>query len=276
MTPNEFEGTVALVTGGAKGIGEASVRELSRMGAQVVILDTDERAGMALEADLAAGNGCLFVSGDTADEADVETAFGAARNRFGAVSILHVNAGIGVAKQLVDMSLDEWQRVIDVNLTGAFLTTRAAFREMMSAGGGAIVLTSSPHALVTTSSASPYAASKAGMLGLVRALAIEGAPHDVRVNAVLPGAVDSPMLQDHVATFADPAAELAKFAAIHPLRRLARPDEIAVAVAFLLSSSAAFITGAALPIDGGLLASMAGGIQYEKGVVDAPDVLRGR
>lgn len=264
MIPDDFEGQVALITGGAKGIGAASVRELSRRGARVVILDTDERAGHVLEADPATGGRCLFVCGDTGNEDDVEAAFAAARARFGGVSVLHVNAGIGVSKHVVDLSLSEWQRIIDVNLTGAFLTCRAALREMPPAGGGAIVLTSSPHALVTTASASPYAASKAGMLGLVRALAIEGAPHRVRVNAVLPGAVDSPMLRDHVATFADPAAELARFAVIHPLRRLARPEEIAVAVAFLLSDAAGFITGAALPVDGGLLASMAGNIEYEE------------
>lgn len=260
----DFHGQVALVTGGAKGIGESSVRELSRRGAAVVVLDTDEPAGQALEAEVGATGECLFVRGDTAVEDDVAAAFAAARDRFGGVSLLHVNAGIGVSKHVVDLSLGEWQRIIDVNLTGAFLTCRAALREMAPSGGGAIVLTSSPHALVTTASASPYAASKAGMLGLVRALAIEGAPHLVRVNAVLPGAVDSPMLRDHVATFADPEAELAKFAAIHPLRRLARPDEIAAAVAFLLSAAAGFITGATLPVDGGLLASMAGNIEYEE------------
>ena len=135
---------------------------------------------------------------------------------------------------------------------------------MRSAGSGAIVFTSSPHALVTTPASSPYAATKAGILGLTRALAIEGAAHGVRVNTVLPGAVDTPMVQDFIAAQADPAWMLQRLESQHPLGRLCRPEEVAAAVLFLVSDAASFITGVALPVDGGLLASMATTVRYDE------------
>jgi NAD(P)-dependent dehydrogenase (short-subunit alcohol dehydrogenase family) len=263
---------VAVVVAGARGIGAATARALAEAGARVAVLDIDDAAGGELMSDLAAdGLQAWFHCGDAADETDVEAIVEDAFQRYGRLDIVHANAGIGATALAVDLDLASWRRVIDVNLTGCFLAARAGLRRMRSARGGAIVFTSSPHALATTPASSPYAATKAGILGLTRALAVEGAAHGVRVNAVLPGAVDTPMVRDFVAAQADPAGMLRRLEAQHPLGRLCRPEEVAAAVQFLVSDASSFITGVALPVDGGLLASLATAVRYDEMSSDAAD-----
>jgi NAD(P)-dependent dehydrogenase (short-subunit alcohol dehydrogenase family) len=260
-----LEGRVAVVIAGARGIGAATTRALATAGAHVSVLDVDAAAGNELMAELqAAGLEISFRHGDAADEGDVEAIAEDAAARHGRLDIVHANAGIGATALAVDMELASWRRVIDVNLTGCFLAARAGLRRMQSGRGGAIVFTSSPHALATTPASSPYAATKAGILGLTRALAIEGAVHGVRVNAVLPGAVDTPMVQDFIAAQADPAGMQRRLESQHPLNRLCRPEEVAAAVQFLVSDASSFITGVALPVDGGLLAAMATSVRYDE------------
>ena len=256
---------MAVVVAGARGIGAATARALAGAGARVAVLDIDAAAGNELVSNLRAdGLQASFHRGDAADESDVEAIVEDACERYGRLDIVHANAGVGATALAVDLDLASWRRVLDVNLTGCFLAARAALRRMRSARRGAIVFTSSPHALATTPASSPYAATKAGILGLTRALAVEGAAHGVRVNAVLPGAVDTPMVRDFVAAQADPAAMLKRLEAQHPLGRLCRPEEVAAAVQFLVSDAASFITGVALPVDGGLLASLATSVRYDE------------
>jgi NAD(P)-dependent dehydrogenase (short-subunit alcohol dehydrogenase family) len=260
-----LEGRVAVVIAGARGIGAASTRALAAAGAHVSVLDVDAEAGEELAAELqAAGLEISFRRGDAADENDVESIAEDALARHGRLDIVHANAGIGATALAVDMDLSSWQRVVDVNLTGCFLAGRAGLRRMQAEHGGAIVFTSSPHALASTPASSPYAATKAGILGLTRVLAVEGAAHGVRVNAVLPGAVDTPMVQDFIAAQADPAGMRRRLESQHPLNRLCRPEEVAAAVQFLVSDAASFITGVALPVDGGLLAAMATTVRYDE------------
>jgi NAD(P)-dependent dehydrogenase (short-subunit alcohol dehydrogenase family) len=242
-----FRDKVALVTGGASGIGAASARAFADEGAAVVVIDLEAPSGEAL------GPGVTFVVGDVTDPSACERAIAV----HGRVDVMFANAGISADASVLEIEMEEWQRVLDVNLTGAFLAARAGFRAMVSGGdGGAIVLTSSPHALRGDAGNAHYAASKAGLLAVTRAMAVEGAAEGVRVNAVLPGAIDTPMVRTYIEDQADPGAARDLFAAASPMNRLGRSDEIASAVLFLASDAASFVTGVSLAVDGGLLARM--------------------
>jgi 3-oxoacyl-[acyl-carrier protein] reductase len=258
-----FVDRAVVVVGSAVGIGAATVRAFAAEGARVLMVDVDRERGEALASALCAeGADVRFLHGDQASEADMDEAVRRCVEAFGRIDVMHANAGVGIGRRIAELPLAEWQRAIDVNLTGSFLAARAALREMIPAGRGSIVLTSSPHALATSPIASAYAASKAGILGLVRALAVEAAPHGVRANAVIPGATDTPMVREYAASRPDPAAELRTFASIHAIARLARPEEVAAAVLFLASDEASFTTGSVVSVDGGLLARLPGGVEY--------------
>jgi NAD(P)-dependent dehydrogenase (short-subunit alcohol dehydrogenase family) len=259
MSPR-FTDRVVIVTGGATGIGAATARAFAREGARVVIFDVASREGEATAAAIEqAGGTADFREGDVTDEDAVRSAIDEAVARYGRLDVAHANAGIEWTKKVVDTSREEWQRVIDVNLTGIYLACRHALRQMVAQGSGSLVLTSSPHAINTVPDAGAYAASKGGVLALTRSLALEGAPHGVRANALLPGAIDTPMLHREAQAGPDPERQLERWAAIHPLNRLGRPEEIAEAALFLASDAASFVTGTALAVDGGLLAAQPGG-----------------
>ncbi len=242
-----FDDKVAIVTGGAAGLGEATARAFHEAGAKVVAIDLDEAGCEALRAD-----GIAALVGDAADPRVYEEAIAV----HGRVDALYANAGIGVETKTSELDVPEWDRNIAVHLTGAFHAARAAFRAMAERGEGSIGFASSPHAIRTVATSSVYAAAKAGVLGLMRSLAVEGAPLGVRVNAVLPGAMDTPMVRTFAARQADPAAVLDAFAAISPMGRLGRADEVAAAVLFLSSDAASFVTGTTLAVDGGVLARL--------------------
>jgi NAD(P)-dependent dehydrogenase (short-subunit alcohol dehydrogenase family) len=229
------------------------------------MVDVDDPRGTALAAELTAhGAAVRFRLGDQASEADVDASVEDCIAAFGRLDVMHANAGIGITRRASELSLDDWRRAIDVNLTGSFLAARAALRVMERQRSGSILLTASPHAFATSPIASAYAASKAGILGLVRALAVEAAPYGVRVNALVPGATDTPMVRDYIAAAPDPEAALATFASIHAFKRLARPEEVAAAAVFLASDDSSFTTGSAIHVDGGLLAQLPGGVEYRE------------
>jgi NAD(P)-dependent dehydrogenase (short-subunit alcohol dehydrogenase family) len=246
-----MEGRVALVTGASSGIGRAAARELAREGAAVVLLALpgDELLAAAEEC-RAEGADAVGVGGDVADSAAVERAFEEGE-ALGGVDAVFNNAGMSIVAPIADTSDEQWERQLRTNLTGSFVVAREAARRLVARGGGAIVNTASELALMGQAGYAAYSATKGGVLAMTRSLAAELARAGVRVNAVCPGATDTPLLAAEFALASDPEAELAENERSIAMGRLARPDEIARTVVFLLSEEAGYVTGAAWTVDGG-------------------------
>ena len=248
-----IDGRVALVTGGASGIGAATVRRLSAEGASVMIVDRDEQAAGTLAESL--GGPALAIGADVSSEGDVDAMIERAVERFGRVDLHHLNAGIpGSPKPFEELTLEDFDRVLDVNLRGVFLGLRAAFRQYASQGaGGAIVTTASIGSLRGSSDLIPYHTSKHGVLGLMRCAAVHGAARSVRVNAIAPGIVLTGLFANSGGGPGG-AADWEKRAQIAPMRRAGTAEEVADLVVFLLSEQAGFLTGEVISIDGGATA----------------------
>ncbi len=243
-------GRVAVVTGAASGIGRATAETLARLGATVAVTDRDAAAAAAT-ADAIAGAGLAAGAHamDVTDEAGVARAIGDVADRHGRLDILVASAGTGARVPAEEMPTQRWQDVVDVNLTGSFRCAREAGRVMLAQGGGAIVFVASIMGLVGGGlyPNPAYQATKGALVNLTRALALDWAPHDVRVNAVAPTFARTALTE---ALLREPGMEQAIVDAT-PLGRLVDPAEVAAAIAFLASDAAAMITGVTLPVDGG-------------------------
>jgi meso-butanediol dehydrogenase / (S,S)-butanediol dehydrogenase / diacetyl reductase len=244
--PN-LERKVAVITGAASGMGAACAAVLHACGARVVVVDLDGEGG----ARSAAAVDGLFLHGDIADSAFCDRAVAETVDRHGRLDVLVNAAGIMVRKRAIDTDDDVYQRVLRVNLDGTFSMCRAAIRRMQAQGGGAIVNFSSIWGLWAGANAAAYSAAKGGVSVLTRALALEHGRDNIRVNAVLPGDVDTPLLRaggrDQPVTDDD----IVRMGDSIPLGRVARPEEIANVVAFLASDEASYVTGILMPVDGG-------------------------
>ena len=244
---DRLDGKVALITGASRGQGEAEARLFAGEGASVVLCDVLDDAGEAVARAIRDdGNSAAYRHLDVTQEADWQAAIDAAIAEFGGLHILVNNAGIGLRKpSMLDISRDDWQRVLDVNLTGPFLGTRAAAPAIRDSGGGAIVNIGSI-AGMTGHFATAYSAAKWGIRGLTKSAAMEFAAWNIRVNAVHPGIVETPIIAG-----SDDFLEAMEW--MTPLERAAQPDEIAAVVLFLASDEAAFVTGMDMAVDGGFL-----------------------
>lgn len=248
--PFSLSGRVAAVTGGGSGIGLASAEALAAAGARVAVID---RAEVKAETLARIGAGALSVTADVADEASLEAAIARIVETCGSLDILVNSAGTAIRRPAVDLALADWQKVVDVNMTGTFLACRTAARAMIAGGrGGAIVNVSS---IMGFSGGGlypniSYQTTKGAIVNLTRALAVEWAGHGIRVNAVAPTYVRTPFIAPLTA---DPAL-VEKIEAMTPMRRLADPEEVASAILFLAGPGASMITGHTLPVDGGFLA----------------------
>jgi len=248
-TATRLHGKTAIVTGAGSGIGRAIAQRLASEGAWVACFDRDRQAADRVAASLPAGGLGVYV--DVSHEAEVEAGVAIVSRERGTLHVLVNNAGIAGPQTPVGTTpLAEWQRTLDVNLTGTFLVCRAAI-PMLVAARGTIVNVASALALVAKTDEAAYHASKAGVVQLSRSMALDYAA-SVRVNCVCPGAVRTAMIESVLPAGTDVAAALAEYGKIHPLhRRLAEPEEIADAVLFLVSDDASLITGVAMPVDAG-------------------------
>jgi NAD(P)-dependent dehydrogenase (short-subunit alcohol dehydrogenase family) len=245
---------VALVTGAASGIGLATTTLLAEMGVRVVASDLDAARGAAAATALErAGHAVSFVRADVSAQADVTALVTHVTDAYGRLDCAVNCAGVGGGDALTaDYPQERWDRIVDVNLRGTFLVLRGELAAMTSVGsGGAIVNVASTLGLRGSANASAYSASKHAVLGITRTAAIEYAPQHIRVNAVCPGAIDTPMMDTTFERFPGFREALTGFV---PLGRMGHPKEVAAPIAWLLSDAASFITGEALAIEGGLLA----------------------
>ncbi len=255
----EFTGRVAVVTGAAQGIGRASSKCLARGGARVWLLDRDTVAGNELVSDIhGEGGDAEFIETELGDALSVTAAFDQILRTDEGIDLLHNNAGIQRYGTVVETTEEMWDEVFRVNVKSAYLVCHHAVPLMQTRGGGSIVLTSSVQAYATQSRVVAYAGSKGALTTMTMAMALDHAKERIRVNAVAPGSVDTPMLQSSAELFqpSDPQSLLDRWGSGHPVGRLATPDEVAEVVMFLLSDRASFVTGTTVRVDGGLLSQI--------------------
>jgi 2,5-dichloro-2,5-cyclohexadiene-1,4-diol dehydrogenase 1 len=250
-----LDGKAVMITGAASGIGEATAKEAAAEGARLMLCDVDAEKGGAVAS--AIGEAATYMDCDVTDEAAVEAAVAATVSGLGGIDGSFNCAGIlGVVGNIGELPLDGWKRLIDVDLNGVFLCTKHQVNAMSENGGGAILNMASAAGLIGWPGASGYVAAKHGVVGLSKAAALEYAPQGIRVNAICPSYTMTPMVEKDLFTdtLGNDEELIAAARANHPIGRFAQPPEIAAAAVWLLSDKASFVTGTAMPVDGGYTA----------------------
>lgn len=257
MADGRLAGRVAVITGGASGIGKATAELFAKEGAKVVIGDLATSAG----AKVAEKMGAVFFPTDVSESEDVDALVKTATDKYGRLDVMFNNAGIGIGSPLLGTTAEDYYRTIRIDLDGVYWGLQAAGKVMVAAGRGAIVNTASVAGLIGSTGLSAYNAAKHGVVGLTRNAALEFAPFGVRVNCICPGVIETPLVMDNFAVVEGARKMLD---AMHPLGRMGQPQEVAKAVLFLASDDASFVTGHALAVDGGMMAGLGAGNAFNQ------------
>ncbi|PJK16285.1 short-chain dehydrogenase [Chryseomicrobium excrementi] len=239
---SKLQGKVAVITGGASGIGAATAKLFSEHGAKLVLVDLQEDLGTSFAQELP---DAIFVKADVTNEEQVANVFEKAKEAYGQVDIVFNNAGIGKVTPTHEVSYDEWRKTVAVDLDGVFLVAREAIRSFQQTGGGVIVNTASMYGWVGSPGSAAYNAAKGGVVNFTRSIGLEYAEHNIRVNALCPGFIDTPIIPEE-------SKDILK--QMTPMKRLGKSEEMAKAVLFLASDDSSFMTGASLVVDGGYTA----------------------
>lgn len=247
----KLAGKVALITGGTEGIGYATAKLFLQEGARVCIAGRSEEKGRQAVSQLSSIGDVHFVRGDVSRAEDARRMVEETVAKFQRLDILFNNAGVYIEKPAEDMTEEEWDRLMDVNVKGTFLVTKYALPHMRLQGGGAIVNNASDAGLIGNRNCPAYCASKGAVTVMTKAMALDYAGCGIRVNSVNPGTVDTPMLEREVRASGDSRAYMERTVSESPMGRVARPEEVARAVLFLASAESSFVTGASLSVDGG-------------------------
>jgi NAD(P)-dependent dehydrogenase (short-subunit alcohol dehydrogenase family) len=250
-----LSGKVALITGGGTGIGRACAILFAKKGARLAVAGRRKPPLDAVVREIeATGGEALAAICDVTDRKSAEAAVAVTTRRFGRLDILVNNAGAVVVANVEQTSDEDWTRVLSINLTGTFLVSRASLPELRKAGGGSIVNIGSILGLISRKQRAAYSAAKAGVAGLTRAMALDHAHENIRVNCICPSIIETELGLQSMAKSPDPEAERKRRAAEIPLGRLGKPEDVAQMALYLASGESAWVTGAALPLDGGLTA----------------------
>jgi NAD(P)-dependent dehydrogenase (short-subunit alcohol dehydrogenase family) len=253
--PGRLENKVALITGGASGIGEATAKLFAKEGAKVVIADVQAEKGRAAAAEIgAAGGEAAFVKANIVRESEAKRMVEFTVKKYGRLDILFNNAGVENSKPDVETSVEEWDKVMDVNVKGVFLGTKYAVPEMKKSGGGSIINTSSIFGLIGSPGFAAYHASKGAVRLLTKATALAHAADNIRANSICPGVIETPMFAQVVSETPNPDTARAEWMELEPIGRFGRPDDIAYGALYLASDESAYVTGTELVIDGGYTA----------------------
>jgi NAD(P)-dependent dehydrogenase (short-subunit alcohol dehydrogenase family) len=248
-------GKVAIITGAGSGIGQASALLFAAEGARVVVVDNVPRGGRETVTQIRrAGGEAIFVETDVSRADAVEKMVRETVETYGGIDILFNNAAVTLPASVVDASEEIWDRTMAIDLKGVFLPSKYAIPHMIAGGGGSIINTASMCGLVASPNQAPYSAAKGGVVALTRQMAIDYAPHGIRVNGIAPSEVRTPMFLGFINRAADPEKKMQELVARIPMGRVAEPEELARVALFLASDESSYITGVTLPVDGGLTA----------------------
>lgn len=258
-----FSGKVAVVTGGSSGIGRATSLDLLNRGAAVAVVDRDEAAGQQLIGEAGGKREIQFFRADLSVNQEVEAVIFQIARTFGGIDVLISNAGIQTYGSATTTTEEDWDHTLAVNLKSGFLVSKYSIPRMIKRGGGAMVITASVQSLGAQRNSLAYMVSKHALLGLMRSMALDYAKDNIRVNAVCPGAIDTPMLRWAASLDDNPDAVIAACHKMHPVGRMGNPEEIARVITFLASDLASFVTGTAVVADGGLMIPL-GGMAFQE------------